>query len=349
MAIIQKITSSVVQDVKIDILSARPSFSSSQEPQADNVLVAGRGLFALNGQDVNFIRQTKFPASNGSFSLSGQDVNFTRQTVMSAAQGSFALNGQDVSFVTGGSQQDETETLLAAMSSQPSSEQAGEIDTLIAALKTAGVWSKLDRFFMFHSHHSQAATLDWKDPTRNITLVNSPTYGNYSGYTPALTGTKYISTNFNPSSSGVQFTGGANSVGLGWVSGGANQDKFDLQVDTSGTAGSLPWQLDIGSELLVRNSGTTSNSQINVTDSAFGRFICTKVSTNGTRTLFKNNSSLGTRTVTEGSTNTNGVVRIGSGMNSRLYNFFFIGNYLDSTEVAAIDSALSTFITNFTA
>ena len=60
--------------------------------------------------------------------------------------------------------QAESLTLFAAMTVAPSVTRRHAIDDLIAALKTAGAWTKLDRLYMLAAHDSQAAYLDWKTP-----------------------------------------------------------------------------------------------------------------------------------------------------------------------------------------
>lgn len=72
----------------------------------------------------------------------------------------------------------EADALFAAMSSQPNDTRKGHINTLVAALKSAGVWSKCDALYVIAAHDAQAAGLNWIAPSGgyNLTAVNSPTF-----------------------------------------------------------------------------------------------------------------------------------------------------------------------------
>lgn len=80
------------------------------------------------------------------------------------------------------------------MSPAPDATRMGHIDTLVRALKTAGVWTKMDALYLFAAHNSQAALLNWKGATYNATATNSPTFAADRGYTGAST--KYIETGY---------------------------------------------------------------------------------------------------------------------------------------------------------
>lgn len=66
----------------------------------------------------------------------------------------------------------------------PSASQQTLQNTLVTDLKTAGVWSKLDVFYMFATDgDSDFATLNWKAPSSHqVTKVNSPTFTSNEGY-----------------------------------------------------------------------------------------------------------------------------------------------------------------------
>lgn len=71
----------------------------------------------------------------------------------------------------------EAETLVAAMTVAPGTARKALIDTFIGALKTAGVWTKIDVMWVLAAHHEQAARLNWKAPgSFTCTAVNSPTF-----------------------------------------------------------------------------------------------------------------------------------------------------------------------------
>ena len=87
----------------------------------------------------------------------------------------------------------------------PSAGQQALQNQLVVDLKDAGVWSKLDTFAVFATDgDSDFALIDWIRLSQ-YTAVNSPTFTTNDGF--AGNGTSsYIDTNYNPSTSGVNFT-----------------------------------------------------------------------------------------------------------------------------------------------
>ena len=81
----------------------------------------------------------------------------------------------------------------------PSAAQQTLQNTLVTDLKTAGVWDKLDVFYVFATDgDSDYATLNWKTPTSfQTTKVNSPTFTTNQGY-QGDGSSSYLDTNFNP-------------------------------------------------------------------------------------------------------------------------------------------------------
>ena len=89
----------------------------------------------------------------------------------------------------------------------PSASQRIKQNSLVLSLKSGGIWNKLDVLYIFaNDGGSDFATLNWKAPTLNqATLINSPTFTNNQGFTGNGT-SSYINTNFNPATSGVNYT-----------------------------------------------------------------------------------------------------------------------------------------------
>jgi hypothetical protein len=89
----------------------------------------------------------------------------------------------------------------------PSAGQQAKQNALISTLKSAGIWNKTDVFYMFANDGSKEfATLNWINPSAHqCTLINSPTFTSNDGFTGNGT-SSFINTNFNPASSGVNYT-----------------------------------------------------------------------------------------------------------------------------------------------
>jgi hypothetical protein len=78
------------------------------------------------------------------------------------------------------------------------------VDDLIHGLKTDGIWAKLDRLWVFAAADSQTALIDLVALT-TATPVNSPTFTPNRGYNGNAS-SSYLNSNFNASTSGVQWT-----------------------------------------------------------------------------------------------------------------------------------------------
>lgn len=72
----------------------------------------------------------------------------------------------------------------------------GLVSDLIGSLKTAGVWAKLDRLWLFAAENTQSATIDLAARI-SATPTGSPTFTADRGYTGSTSA--YLDTGFNPS------------------------------------------------------------------------------------------------------------------------------------------------------
>lgn len=95
--------------------------------------------------------------------------------------------------------------IFSAFSTPPDTARKALINTVVLALKAAGVWALLDFLHVLAAADSQAALINWKNPgTFNAGLVNAPAFVADRGFTGNGT-TSYVSSNFNPSTAGGQF------------------------------------------------------------------------------------------------------------------------------------------------
>ena len=87
----------------------------------------------------------------------------------------------------------------------PSPAQQVKQNTLLVSLKSAGIWNKLDTFCVFaNDGGSNFGLIDWKRLSL-YTAVNSPAFSVNNGFTGNGT-SSYIDTNFNPATSGINYT-----------------------------------------------------------------------------------------------------------------------------------------------
>jgi hypothetical protein len=104
--------------------------------------------------------------------------------------------------VTIGTYEDETWSFLARTATAQVAARKTVYNTLVAALKSAGVWTKLDGLYCFDAATTTTALLNLKSSSFPATAVNSPAFTADQGYSLTGASSHAISTTFNPSSSG---------------------------------------------------------------------------------------------------------------------------------------------------
>ncbi len=133
----------------------------------------------------------------------------------------------------------------------PSASQQIKQNNLVLALKSGGIWNKLDVLYIFaNDGGSNFATLNWIRPLVNqATLINSPTFTSNQGFTGNGT-SSFINTNFNPATQGVNYTrlnasryyyqyDTATSITSDGIATDSYYNKFRLLVDTSSSINSI--------------------------------------------------------------------------------------------------------------
>ena len=222
----------------------------------------------------------------------------------------------------------------------PSSGQQIKQNQLLLDLKTASVWSKLDTFAVFATDgNSDFALIDWKRLT-DYTAFNSPTFTADQGFTGNGT-SAYIDTNFDPSTSGVNYTLNDASISI-W------NNTFLLNNFISGVKD--------GVYNCIRMSQTSSNVRINMGLNNLSPAVNFSDATKKFRQLNRTSSS----SVTAFEDNTSSS-HTGSSLNIENQNQVILraDNFYSSTQVAffgmgaslvsentAFYNALNTYITS---
>jgi len=135
----------------------------------------------------------------------------------------------------------------------PSGGQQTLQNDLVVALKAAGVWSKLDTFANFATDgDSDFALIDWKRLS-DYTAINSPTFTTNQGFTGNGT-SSYIDSNYNPNTSGVNYTLNDASISV-W------NNTFVLNNFISGIGSSA--------KNCLRMSSSSANVRINMDNNNF--------------------------------------------------------------------------------
>lgn len=97
------------------------------------------------------------------------------------SRGGFTSGG----ILSGGASYDASSlAIFAAMTTPPSTQRKTDINNTVVSLKSAGIWSGLDRLWMLWEADTQASLLNWIDPTNDPLIPSgSPTFTADRGYT----------------------------------------------------------------------------------------------------------------------------------------------------------------------
>jgi hypothetical protein len=217
----------------------------------------------------------------------------------------------------------------------PSAGQQSKQNQLVIDLKDGGIWDKLDTFAVLATDgNSDFALIDWIRLT-DYTAFNSPTFGINGGFTGNGT-SAYIDTNYNPSTSGVNYTLNDASR-FYWVD---NRSAGNWEDNLTGRAISG----NNNSTLIRINSDTTSmNSAIDLRVDGFKSIN----RTSSTNLEIFNNTTQFSRTATSVNipVNTQVFLRAVTGFNASRFRFYGMGASLVS-ENTDFYNALNNYITS---
>lgn len=209
---------------------------------------------------------------------------------------------------------------------------------LVLDLKSAGIWSKLDVLWSpANDGSSQFATLNWKSPTTHqMTLVNSPTWTTKKGF-KGDGSSSYVNTNFNASTSGVQYT----QTDAGIV----------VWVTTQATTGSRMLGTTVNANIRFFCANSTAhriNSSTNLADSISfgGANMLALYRLDSTNVVASVNGTL-TSTTANNSAITNGQILLGQSLSfysDTEFGIFGMGASL-VTEDASMNTAFTTYMT----
>lgn len=214
------------------------------------------------------------------------------------------------------------------------------ISVLITALKAAGVWTLLDRLWLFATENATQALTCLK--SRAVaTAVNSPTFTANRGYAGNGT-TAHINSNFNPSTAGGNYS--QNDAALGcWVetegaSGGAYMAAYIAQWSLFWRSGAttVGWPINQGSNQNFTFAGQT------------GLWVPQRTGANATE-LFKDGASVATGVVASVALeNRNVFILSDDGSTSTTTGRLaaaFIGKSLTAPQQASFHAAMRAYMT----
>lgn len=128
-------------------------------------------------------------------------------------------------------------------------------DLLIRELKVAGVWDKLDVFYVFATDNSALATLNWINPSAHrASLHSSPSFIAKKGF-EGNGSSSYLSLNYNPSTNATNYT--QNSASIGVYTNGDN--NVGSTADYGDAAFDFPIALDANTRIRFPHQNTGGN------------------------------------------------------------------------------------------
>jgi hypothetical protein len=192
----------------------------------------------------------------------------------------------------------------------PSEAQQAKQNQLVLDLKSAGVWSRLDVFYMFATDgNSNFATLNWKAPSSNqATLLNSPSFTSNGGFSGDGV-SAYIDTNFNPFAGTINYklndasryywvdnrvTTGTNAFFEGLASNSANatrnQNSSGQYINQSTTPTTPSYNFAFDGFHGINRTSSTNLTFVNGTSTTNGTAVSVGI-VNATQVIFRASSN----------------------------------------------------------
>jgi hypothetical protein len=179
--------------------------------------------------------------------------------------------------------------------------QQGFVDTLIKGLKADGIFSKLDRLWLFASENTFQALTDIVADAL-ATAVGAPTFNANLGYTgqDAASPTKYIDSGFNASTAGGNFTQNAASLSIWSVTNTASVNGGAcIGMAVTGVTQSNIFDTFTDGNVYGRINDSTASGAQGVPGTRMGHWLINRSGTSATQ-LYQNASLFSSPNATSG-------------------------------------------------
>lgn len=215
---------------------------------------------------------------------------------------------------------------------------------LVDSLKAIGVWSRADIIYVTAQRTEAGSLINWKNPgTFNLTNTTAAVFTKYEGFTGASTTSEYLSTNYTPSTNGINY--GQNSVTISAYC-RINIDAAEAVIGAG--AGQYTWLMPRnGSTIDTRiGSATTSESGTLSPDSSLGLTTVSRTSATNID-FYKNANYLVSRSNTSAGVTT-GVLHVlsrnGAGYSNNQVSFILFGGAIIANQVARMNTAIEHYM-----
>lgn len=237
-------------------------------------------------------------------------------------------------------------SLFARMTTQPDSTRKALISSTINDLKTAGIWTKLDAFYVMAAHTDQAGRLNWIKPGFDlINYVVAPTFTADRGM--ATNGTdQALDTGFTPSTHAVRMTQNSatmfvrhrtNTQNSYYDAGWSFTSNPAILIGTRNGADKLTYAV---------NAGVTT-STATITDAR--KVIAVNRSASNTQAIYVDGSLFESASVTSVGMVLDGPLKIGASLSNRFsarqFAVFGFGASLTATEHTALRNIIEAYLT----
>jgi hypothetical protein len=233
-------------------------------------------------------------------------------------------------------------TLFARFTTPPTTSRKVLINNLIVALLNAGIWTKLDAFYMLAAADSQAARQNWVADQYNLTAVASPTF-TADRHFQGDAASSYLESGFNPTTaSSPKFLQNSGHLSL-WS-----------RTAAAGTAG-----VDMGngnSLIVARQNSTnnfarrvnTANSEIGVNADGIGHYLVSRTA-GTTMAGYRNGAIFGSVSSAASAAPDNSSIRVCGRSGTVSYSSIqiamaSIGAGLSADEASTLYAAVNTYL-----
>lgn len=216
--------------------------------------------------------------------------------------------------------------------------QQARVSAMVEAIDTAGIWAKLDRFWLFAAEDQFQALRDVK-ALALATKTGAPTWVASQGYTGNIGATAYIGTGFNPTTAAELHSQTSCSFGVyarTALGSGTTAATFGA-YDATYASRLYPWYTDNNLYWTINGVGGAYAHP----SPTSGQYI---LSANGSGSaIYHNGSSAATGAAPAGLANQPFLAGYASTVEHAVV---YIGGFLTAGEVATLDAAVNAYMTS---
>lgn len=240
-------------------------------------------------------------------------------------------------FTAGGGYEAEATALFARFGTDPGTSRKDAINTCIASLKSAGVWSKLDCLYVFAAHTRTDSKLNWITNDDNITEVGALSFTTDRGFISTTTDTGTYLEGTRNLNTLTQYQQNSAHISV-WCTSVLGADAASALSVPSSPVNIFPMFSDNNIYTRVNDNPESGGF---ATGTPSGHTLGNRSSSTA-REGYRNASSIGTYGSVSSTTVPAAKIRYSIGNQAVTLNAATVGGSLNSTEVTSLYNALNT-------